>query len=189
VIGRYILQPEVMRVLEAQEKGAGGEIQLTDAMARMIGKQPFHGLTFDGVRYDCGDKAGFIQANIALALERPDIVVEPMADEAAVARLKARGLLVNVVDRLDLCDFTLPAIVDRDPVLVAIGTGGASAGLAAALRQRLETVLPASLGRVAARFTPHATASRRASRCSMIAAARSADLLAPGGGLDPTCRT
>jgi UTP--glucose-1-phosphate uridylyltransferase len=73
VIGRYILQPEVMRVLESQEKGAGGEIQLTDAMARMIGGQGFHGLTFDGTRYDCGDKAGFIQANIAIALEREDI--------------------------------------------------------------------------------------------------------------------
>ena len=73
VIGRYILQPEVMRVLETQEKGAGGEIQLTDAMARMIGDQPFHGLTFNGVRYDCGDKAGYVQANIAVALARDDI--------------------------------------------------------------------------------------------------------------------
>jgi UTP--glucose-1-phosphate uridylyltransferase len=73
VIGRYILQPEVMRVLEHQEKGAGGEIQLTDAMAQMIGSQRFHGLTFDGVRYDCGDKAGFIQANIAVALQREDL--------------------------------------------------------------------------------------------------------------------
>ncbi|QQV77030.1 siroheme synthase [Sphingomonas aliaeris] len=68
---------------------------------------------------------------------------------AAIARLKARGVLVNAVDRPDLCDFTLPAIVDRDPVLVAIGTGGASAGLAAALRQRLETLLPATLGQLA----------------------------------------
>ena len=73
VIGRYILQPEVMRVLEGQGTGAGGEIQLTDAMARMIGGQPFHGLTFAGTRYDCGDKAGFIQANIAVALEREDL--------------------------------------------------------------------------------------------------------------------
>ena len=73
VIGRYILQPEVMRVLETQQKGAGGEIQLTDAMARMIGDQPFHGLTFDGVRYDCGDKAGYVQANLAVALVRDDI--------------------------------------------------------------------------------------------------------------------
>ena len=71
--GRYILQPEVMRVLEAGEKGAGGEIQLTDAMAKMIGTQPFHGFTFAGDRYDCGDKAGYIQANLALALARDDI--------------------------------------------------------------------------------------------------------------------
>jgi uroporphyrin-III C-methyltransferase/precorrin-2 dehydrogenase/sirohydrochlorin ferrochelatase len=69
--------------------------------------------------------------------------------EPAVARLKARGVLVNAVDRPDLCDFTLPAIVDRDPVLVAIGTGGASAGLAKALRQRIEALLPASLGALA----------------------------------------
>ncbi len=73
VIGRYILQPEVMRVLETQEAGAGGEVQLTDAMARMIGDQPFHGVTFQGMRYDCGDKAGYAQANFALALEREDI--------------------------------------------------------------------------------------------------------------------
>ncbi|WP_230629627.1 UTP--glucose-1-phosphate uridylyltransferase GalU [Sphingomonas sp. Leaf37] len=71
--GRYILQPEVMRVLESQEKGAGGEIQLTDAMAQLIGQQPFHGFTFDGQRFDCGDKAGYIQANLALALAREDI--------------------------------------------------------------------------------------------------------------------
>ncbi len=73
VVGRYILQPEVMRILDTQEKGAGGEIQLTDAMAALIGKQPFHGLTVDAVRYDCGDKAGFITANIALGLEREDV--------------------------------------------------------------------------------------------------------------------
>jgi UTP--glucose-1-phosphate uridylyltransferase len=73
VIGRYVLQPEVMRILETQETGAGGEIQLTDAMARMIGNQPFHGVTFQGVRYDCGDKAGFLQANLATALSRDDV--------------------------------------------------------------------------------------------------------------------
>ena len=71
--GRYILQPEIMRVLDRQKKGAGGEIQLTDAMAHLIGTQPFHGLTFDGDRYDCGDKAGYIQANLALAMARDDI--------------------------------------------------------------------------------------------------------------------
>ncbi|MDP3906619.1 UTP--glucose-1-phosphate uridylyltransferase GalU [Novosphingobium sp.] len=76
ISGRYILQPEVMRVLEGQEKGAGGEIQLTDAMARMIGTQPFHAVTFAGKRYDCGNKTGFVEATLAIALQRPD-----MADE------------------------------------------------------------------------------------------------------------
>lgn len=104
--------------------------------------------------------------------------------EAVVARLKARGVLVNCVDRPELCDFTLPAIVDRDPVLIAIGTGGVSAGLAAALRQRLEALLPASLGTLArglgrsrgamkARW-PDAGARRRAL----------ADALGEGGMLD-----
>ncbi|RYX80099.1 UTP--glucose-1-phosphate uridylyltransferase GalU [bacterium] len=73
VSGRYILQPEVMHILGVQEAGAGGEIQLTDAMARMIGKQPFNAVTFDGRRYDCGSKLGFVEATIALALERPDM--------------------------------------------------------------------------------------------------------------------
>ena len=71
--GRYILQPEVMRVLDAQEKGAGGEIQLTDALAKLIGTQPFHGYTFEGERHDCGEKVGFIIAQIALGLKRPDV--------------------------------------------------------------------------------------------------------------------
>ena len=73
ISGRYILQPEVMRTLENQEKGAGGEIQLTDAMAKMIGSQPFHAVTFDGKRYDCGSKLGFVEATLALALERDDM--------------------------------------------------------------------------------------------------------------------
>jgi UTP--glucose-1-phosphate uridylyltransferase len=73
IVGRYILQPEVMRVLEKGEKGAGGEIQLTDAMAHMIGQQAFHAVTFAGTRYDCGEKFGFLQANIALAAKLPDI--------------------------------------------------------------------------------------------------------------------
>jgi UTP--glucose-1-phosphate uridylyltransferase len=82
ISGRYILQPEVMRVLEGQGKGAGGEIQLTDAMARMIGAQPFHAVTFAGRRFDCGSKTGFVEATLALALERPD-----MADDVrAIAR-------------------------------------------------------------------------------------------------------
>ena len=68
---------------------------------------------------------------------------------AAVGRLKTRGLLVNAVDRSELCDYTTPAIIDRDPVLVAIGTGGASAGLAKALRQQLERLIPGNLGALA----------------------------------------
>ncbi|CAO1650182.1 UTP--glucose-1-phosphate uridylyltransferase [Parasphingorhabdus sp. NYA22] len=71
--GRYILQPEVMRILETQAAGAGGEIQLTDAMAQMIGQQPFHGMTFDGKRYDCGSKQGYVEANLAMALAHPEI--------------------------------------------------------------------------------------------------------------------
>lgn len=105
--------------------------------------------------------------------------------EAAVAALKARHILVNAVDRPALCDFTLPALIDRDPVLIAIGTGGASAGLAAALRQRLELLLPKGLGTLAeallaaraalkARW-PDAQARRHALTRSLSA----------GGALDP----
>ncbi|WP_156679102.1 UTP--glucose-1-phosphate uridylyltransferase GalU [Sphingomonas profundi] len=78
-VGRYILQPEVFELLGKGERGAGNEIQLTDAMAKLIGQQPFHAQTFDGMRHDCGDKAGFIQANIALSLERADIADEVRA--------------------------------------------------------------------------------------------------------------
>ena len=78
-VGRYILQPEVMGVLSAHKRGAGGEVQLTDAMAELVGTQPFHGYTYSGRRFDCGDKAGHINANIALALERADIGPEVRA--------------------------------------------------------------------------------------------------------------
>jgi len=71
--GRYILQPEVMRALDAQETGAGGEIQLTDAMAKLVGTQPFHAWLFDGQRYDCGSAAGFVIANLAVGLQREDV--------------------------------------------------------------------------------------------------------------------
>ncbi len=73
IIGRYILQPEVFDHLEKQQRGAGNEIQLTDAMAKLIGTQPFHGLRFEGTRYDCGDKVGFIEATLAHALRRSDM--------------------------------------------------------------------------------------------------------------------
>ena len=73
VVGRYILQPQVMGILEKGERGAGGEIQLTDGMAGLIGHQPFHALKVDAVRHDCGDKAGFVLANLAIALDREDL--------------------------------------------------------------------------------------------------------------------
>ncbi len=73
VVGRYILQPEVMTILDKQEPGAGGEVQLTDALAKLIGVQPFHAVTADSVRHDCGDKAGFVLANLALGLADADV--------------------------------------------------------------------------------------------------------------------
>ena len=73
IIGRYILQPEVLNQLDKHETGAGGEIQLTDAMAATIGKIDFHGMRFEGKRFDCGTKQGFIEANIAFALSRDDM--------------------------------------------------------------------------------------------------------------------
>lgn len=105
--------------------------------------------------------------------------------DAAVARLKARNILVNAVDRAALCDFTLPAIVDRDPVLIAIGTGGASAGLAKALRQRLEALLPARLGGLA-RGLEAGRAAMRARWPDPGDRRRAIDAaLSPGGALDP----
>ena len=73
VIGRYILQAEVFEHLGQKLRGAGNEIQLTDAMAQMIGSGPFNGFRFEGTRFDCGDKVGFLEANIAFALERSDL--------------------------------------------------------------------------------------------------------------------
>ncbi len=73
VVGRYILVPQVFEFLDRQERGAGGEIQLTDALDWLVDKVPFHGFRFEGQRFDCGEKAGFLQANIAFALERDDL--------------------------------------------------------------------------------------------------------------------
>jgi len=104
---------------------------------------------------------------------------------AAAGRLRARGLLVNVADRPALCDFTLPAIVDRDPVLVAIGTAGRSAGLAKALRQRLEALLPAGLGALAdALFAARGAIRARWDDADQRRRAIDAGL-AEGGPLDP----
>jgi UTP--glucose-1-phosphate uridylyltransferase len=73
IIGRYILQPEVLAHLDRRERGAGGEIQLTDSLAHTLGSIPFHGFRFEGTRFDCGDKLGFFEANLAFALARPDL--------------------------------------------------------------------------------------------------------------------
>jgi UTP--glucose-1-phosphate uridylyltransferase len=73
IIGRYILQPDIFAELDRQERGAGNEIQLTDSMARMIGRMPFHAVKTDCARFDCGDKVGFLHANLAVGLQRPDI--------------------------------------------------------------------------------------------------------------------
>jgi len=73
IIGRYILMPEVIQYLARMERGAGNEVQLTDGMAHLIGEQPFHGLRYQGRRFDCGDKVGFLEAQIAYSLKRPDL--------------------------------------------------------------------------------------------------------------------
>jgi UTP--glucose-1-phosphate uridylyltransferase len=73
VIGRYIIQPNIFNDLARMEQGAGGEIQLTDALARQVGKTPFHGFRFEGKRFDCGSKVGFLEANIAYAMNRVDM--------------------------------------------------------------------------------------------------------------------
>jgi UTP--glucose-1-phosphate uridylyltransferase len=73
ITGRYILQPEIFDILAAEKRGAGGEIQLTDAMIELAKTQPFYGLEFEGRSFDCGSKVGFLAANVAYALERPDI--------------------------------------------------------------------------------------------------------------------
>lgn len=124
-------------------------------------------------------------AHIVGEADEAALAIVSDGDEATVARLQARGILVNATDRPDLCDFTLPAIVDRAPVLIAVGTGGASAGLAKALRQRIEALLPARLGALATALHdargairtrwPDAAARRRAIDAG----------LAAGGPIDP----
>jgi len=78
IIGRYILQPQIFETLNNFELGAGGEIQLTDAIAKQIGDEPLHGFRFEGQRFDCGSQAGFLEANISLALDRPDLKISIM---------------------------------------------------------------------------------------------------------------
>lgn len=73
ITGRYILQPEIFKILETQERGAGNEIQLTDGMIALAKTQKFYGVEFEGERHDCGSKAGFLRANIAFGLQRPEL--------------------------------------------------------------------------------------------------------------------
>ncbi len=145
-----------------------GEGEAADAKRRLLERT---GLT---VVADNGD------ARIAVVAVEDDA-----AARAAIDALKARGILVNAVDRPADCDFTLPAIVDRSPILIAISTGGVSAGLAAAIRQRLEAMLPAGVGRLAeglgaARAALRARFPDGGDRRRAIGAA-----IAAGGPLDP----
>jgi UTP--glucose-1-phosphate uridylyltransferase len=88
ITGRYILQPEIFKILETQPRGAGGEIQLTDGMAGLLKSQAFYGVKFSGERHDCGSKQGFLRANIAFGLARPDLADALRADMAAYLKKK-----------------------------------------------------------------------------------------------------
>ncbi|GLV29338.1 siroheme synthase [Sphingobium sp. TomTYG75] len=124
-------------------------------------------------------------ARVVGEAEDAAIAIVADGDDATVARLKARGVLVNATDRPELCDFTLPAIIDREPVLIAIGTGGASAGLAKALRQRIEAILPEKLGALATALHA-ARAVIRARWPDASARRRAIDAgLSAGGLIDP----
>ena len=129
------------------------------------------------------------RAGARIVDEREAVALAIVADgdAAAVARLKARHVLVNVVDRPEMCDFTLPAIVDRSPVIVAVGTGGASAGLAKALRQRLETLLPNAVGALATKLQD-ARVAMRERWPDAVERRHALDAgFAAGGALDPLC--
>lgn len=146
-----------------------GEGEAAEAKARLIRRA--------GGRIVGAWEEGAVLAFVALADEGQA--------RAAAQALRARGLLVNVVDRPELCDFTTPAIVDRAPVTIAIGTGGASAGLAKAIRQQVEALLPSGLGALASAL--HAARAEMKARWPAAADRRRAidAALAPGGALDP----
>ena len=90
ISGRYILQPEIFAILEQVEKGAGGEIQLTDGMMALAERQAFHGVRFDGRTYDCGSKLGFLTANVAFALDRGEISRRPKEELRELASSERR---------------------------------------------------------------------------------------------------
>ncbi|HUO21792.1 MAG TPA: UTP--glucose-1-phosphate uridylyltransferase [Caulobacteraceae bacterium] len=86
ISGRYVLEPAIFDILESQERGAGNEIQLTDAMATLMKTRPFYALEYEGVTYDCGDKIGLLRANVALALKRPDLGADARAAVSALLK-------------------------------------------------------------------------------------------------------
>jgi uroporphyrin-III C-methyltransferase/precorrin-2 dehydrogenase/sirohydrochlorin ferrochelatase len=133
-----------------------------------------------------GEVIDSLEAGLERGARLAFVALDDPAEAAAAAdRLKAAGLLVNVVDQPDLCDFTTPSILDRDPLLIAVGTGGASAGLAKQVRLRLETLLPSSLGQLALALQS-ARAGLRARWPDGAARRRGLDeALAAGGALDP----
>ena len=104
ISGRYVLNPGIFAELSARQRGAGGEIQLTDAMARMMAVEPFHALEYEGVTYDCGDKVGWLRANVALALKRPDLcdaartAIAPFFASDVESRVHAPGVASPVLE-------------------------------------------------------------------------------------------
>lgn len=150
-----------------------GEGEAAEAKRRLVGRAGGDAVGDAQVGLDRGARLAFVAHD------------DPALAEAEAARLRKAGVLVNVVDRPELCDFTTPSILDRDPVLVAVGTGGVSAGLAKQLRLRLEALLPAELGRLAEALRRARGALRErlpdpAERRRAIDAA-----LSRGGPLDP----
>jgi len=114
------------------------------------------------------------------------VAIESVAEaEIEATRLRGKGMLVNVVDQPALCDFTTPAIVDRDPVLIAVSTGGASAGMAKAIRQRLEALLPQSLGKLAAAMLSKRSAIKARWQSSSDRRRAIDSAMMRGGALDP----
>jgi UTP--glucose-1-phosphate uridylyltransferase len=118
ISGRYILQPEIFAEIEKQKPGAGGEIQITDAMIRLMATQPFHGLKYKGTTYDCGDKIGFLTANVAFALEHE--VLGPAFRMALEQNIAAHGGFLtwgksqSLTDILDLLKRDAPVAEVQD---------------------------------------------------------------------------
>ncbi|WP_271078387.1 precorrin-2 dehydrogenase/sirohydrochlorin ferrochelatase family protein [Aurantiacibacter sp. MUD61] len=150
-----------------------GEGDMAEPKRRLVERAGAHIITDMQTGIDEGARIAFVAHDDAAMCE------------ADAIRLRCAGLLVNVVDRPDLCDFTTPSILDRDPVLVAVGTGGASAGLAKQLRLRLEKLLPADLGQLAERLFGARDAIK--ARFPAMPDRRRAldDAMREGGPLDP----